>query len=80
MNTHAFAPSSWSTAAFGDASESAPMELSALSEHLGQCHGARGRLFGLHCAAETAHRFMLARLVTTTVVAALVIGVACSFT
>lgn len=78
MNTRAIAPSSWTTASFGDAADTSPMELSALSEHLDLCRGARGRLFSLHCAAESAHRFMAARLVTTAAVAALLIGVACA--
>jgi hypothetical protein len=77
MNLRITAPRSWSTAAFGEAADTSPVELSALGEHLGACQGARGRLFALHCAAESLHGFVAPRLVTTLVVAALLIG-ACS--
>ena len=67
MNSPAATPSSWSTASFGDAASTSPMELSALSDHLDLCHGARGRLFTVRCAADALHRFMASRLVTTVV-------------
>ncbi len=50
------------------------MELSALGEHLGHCKGAQGRWFTLHCVAETLNGFLSARLVTTLVTAAVLIG------
>jgi hypothetical protein len=50
------------------------MELSALGEHLYMCKVSQGRLFGLHCAAEWMNGFVAARLVTTLVVVALLIG------
>ena len=52
------------------------MELSELGEHLDHCKGAHGRLFTLRCVAETLNGFLASRLVTTLVVAALLIGVA----
>jgi hypothetical protein len=75
MNTHVNATPSWSTASFGAAPDTSPMELTALGEHLDLCRGSRGRLFALHCAAQTLHGFVAPRLVTTLVVAALLIGV-----
>lgn len=51
------------------------MELSGLSEHLASCKGLHGRLFTLQCLAEATDRFIAARLVTTLVVAAFLIGV-----
>lgn len=75
MNTNVIAPPCWSTASFGDAADTSPMELSALGEHLDLCRGARGRLFALHCVAQTMHGFVAARFVTTLVVVALLIGV-----
>lgn len=66
----------WSTASFGQSTDTTPMELSGLSEHLHSCKGAHGRLFTLQCVAEAADRFIAARLVTTLVVAAVLIGVA----
>lgn len=65
MNRSAIATTRWSTASFADAADTSPMELSALSDHLGLCHGARGRWFTLRCAADALHGFMASRLVTT---------------
>ena len=76
MNTNVIVPRCWSTASFGDAASTSPMELSALGEHLNLCRGARGRLFALHCVAQTMHGFVAARFVTTLVLVALLIGVA----
>jgi hypothetical protein len=75
MNNDLIAHPSWSTASFGDAADTSPMELSALGEHLDTCQGSRGRLFALHCVAETMHGFVAARLVTTLMAVALLIGV-----
>ncbi len=66
----------WSTASFGESADTSPMELSALGEHLDVCKGTRGRLFAMHCVAETVHGFVAARFVTTLAVVALLIGVA----
>lgn len=75
MNIHVIATPSWSTASFGDAADTSPMELSALGEHLDLCRGARGRLFALQCAVQAMHGFVAARFVTTLVVVSLLIGV-----
>jgi hypothetical protein len=66
----------WSTASFGRAADTLPMELSALGEHLNLCQGSRGRLFVLRSIAETMNTFLAARFVTTVVVVALLIGAA----
>ncbi len=70
------AHSFWSTASFGDSVQATPHEVSGLSEHLDSCKGAQGRLFTLQCIAEAADRFIAGRLVTTLVVATLLIGTA----
>ena len=67
---------SWATASFGHDADTLPMELSALGEHLDHCKGAHGRLFTFQCVAETLNGFLSARLVTTLVAAALLIGIA----
>ena len=67
MHSRIASPSSWTTASYGDAAHTSPMELSALSDHLGACHDSRGRLFTLRCVADALHRFMASRLVTTVV-------------
>ena len=64
----------WSTASFGAAADTSPMELSALGEHLHLCRGLRGRLFGLRWRAEAMHGFVAPRFVTTLVAVALLIG------
>jgi len=66
----------WSTSSFGDSTGTSPLELEALGEHLDRCRGARGRLFGLHCAAQSMHCFVAPRLVTTVVVVGLLVGAA----
>ena len=71
---HAIANHSWTTASFGGAADTSPMELSALGEHLDRCKGAHGRLFALRCFAERMNGFVSARFVTTLVVATLLIG------
>lgn len=63
---------SWSTASFGGTADASPKELSTLTEHLAVCRAHSPRLFGLHCAVESARDFVAARFVTTVVVAVLV--------
>lgn len=74
MNTKVITSPSWSTASFGDSAQTSPVELSALGEHLDSCRGAHGRWFALQCAAQTMHGFVAARLVTTLLLLALLIG------
>lgn len=64
----------WSTASFGEAADTSPMELSALGEHLQTCRSLSGRLFVLRCTAEAVQSFVAARFVTTLVVGALILG------
>lgn len=74
MHTHVIVSPSWNTASFGDAADTSPTDLSALREHLELCQRSRGRLFGLHCVAQSMRGFVVARIVTTLVVLALLIG------
>ena len=67
---------SWSTSTFSNSADTSPMELSELGEHLGHCMGPHGRLWTLQCIAENLNGFLSSRLVTTLVVAALLIGIA----
>lgn len=66
----------WSTASYGDAPDTSPMELSALGEHLRACTRPHSRWFALQCVAEHANGFVAARIVTTLAAAALLIGLA----
>ena len=74
MSSHAVATPTWTTAAFGDAPDTSPMELNELGDHLGRCNGSRSRWFSLQCAAQATHGFVSSRFVTTLVVAALLLG------
>jgi len=64
----------WSTSSFGHAAIASPAELSELGAHLRTCSCASGHLFTLQCGGEAVHGFLAARIVTTIVVAAVVIG------
>jgi hypothetical protein len=64
----------WSTASFGDAADTSPMELSALGEHLDSCKRSDGRWLALRFVVERMNGFVAARFVTTLAVAALLIG------
>lgn len=75
MHTHEMVAPCWSTASFGDAVDTSPMELSALGAHLVSCNVSRGRLFAFRCVTEAMNGFVTGRFVTTLVVAALLIGV-----
>ncbi len=75
MHTLSITPPLWSTASFGDTADTSPMELSALGAHMAACKALTGRLFAARCAAEAMHGFVAGRLVTTLVVAALLMGV-----
>ena len=66
---------SWATSAFPEAADSAPMDLSALGEHVDHCNGSRSRWFALQCAADRVSAFVAPRLVTTVVLVALAFGV-----
>ncbi|HET7525034.1 MAG TPA: hypothetical protein VFK10_03750 [Burkholderiaceae bacterium] len=74
MNPLADAKPPWSTASFGDAAETSPLELSVLGDHLDSCKRSHGRWFALQCAAERMNGFVAARFVTTLTVATLLIG------
>lgn len=65
----------WSTASFGETTDTLPMELSALGTHMAACKTLKGRLFDARCVAEAMHGFVSCRMVTTLVVATLVIGI-----
>lgn len=74
MQTKTLTNPLWSTASFEEATDSLPMELSALGQHVDRCRGARGRWFALHSAAERLNGFVAQRFVTTLVVVTLLIA------
>lgn len=62
-NTHT--ARSWTTASFGGNTDTSPVELMSLGDHLGVCKSPHGNLFVLHCMAEATREFMAARFMTT---------------
>ena len=74
MNTHPIASPAWSTASFGNPTDTLPTELIALGAHLNLCKGSHGRLSALHGAAQAMHGFAASRFITTLVLIALLIG------
>lgn len=69
MNDAAHPVPHWATAADGEATDTSPMELMLLGEHLVGCRGDAGHWMGLRCAAEQVHGFAAPRLITTLVAA-----------
>ena len=63
----------WDTSSTGHSADTSPMELSNLGEQLSKCQELRGRLFTLHCVADSLHRFLLAHFVSSLVLVALFI-------
>lgn len=69
-------PTAWSTTSIGGSTDTSPMELDALGQHLSACRGQQGRFPAIRCAAERLHAHVAARLVTSLVVAvALLAGI-----
>ena len=64
----------WSTASFGDAADTSPMELSVLGDHMAKCSHTPGRLFSWQCTAEAVHRAVASRFVTTLTLATVVVA------
>jgi hypothetical protein len=64
----------WSTASFGDAADTSPMELSVLGEHMAKCSHPPGRLFSWQCTAEAIHGAVSSRFVTTLTLATIVVA------
>jgi|JI10StandDraft_1071094.scaffolds.fasta_scaffold568944_2 hypothetical protein len=62
----------WSTAAFGDSTDTAPGELCALDQHLQQCQGGHRRWRALGRGAEGLHGFVAPRFITTLALLAVV--------
>jgi hypothetical protein len=57
----------WTTTAMSGATDTSPMELTALGDHLDLCRAGHGRLFAMRCAAESVSGFVSARFVSSLV-------------
>jgi hypothetical protein len=76
MNADAAPPPRWSTASIPDATDTSPMELGVLGDHVSHCNGCRGRWFALRCAADAVHDFIAPRFVTTLVIVGVALALA----
>lgn len=65
----------WSTASFGAATETTPMELLALGAHLQMCRGTGQRMFRVRRGADAVQGFVMSRLVTSAAGLALLLSV-----
>lgn len=66
----------WSTSSYGQATDTTPMELSALGEHLALCNGDGARRVAVRCGAQRLRGFVMSRLVSALAVVAVLIGAA----
>jgi hypothetical protein len=66
----------WSTASFGGSTETTPVELTSLGDHLGLCRTPNGHWFALHCVADSVRGFMATRFMTTLLGLAILVGIA----
>jgi len=65
----------WSTTCQGDSTDTTPMDLSALGDHVSRCRAASSRFSGLQWAAEAVHGMVVSRFVTTLAVTAALIAI-----
>jgi len=63
-----------STAARGDPAYTRPQELAALGAHAEDCESVRGPFFGLRCQLDAARSFVASRVVSTLLLAAVLLG------
>ncbi len=74
MAYHPSFPPTWDTASLGRPASASALEHSALSAHLGDCGACRGRLHTLQAGAVGLRQLLAARVVTTALVLALLLG------
>ncbi|MDM7944299.1 MAG: hypothetical protein QUV35_16890 [Hydrogenophaga sp.] len=71
----AFAPR-WDTSSFGHPADTSPMECSVLADHLSACSRSRGPWQAVRQASASLRGFVVPRMLTTTLVVALIAGAA----
>ena len=67
-------PPTWDTASLGRPAGASALEHSALSAHLSDCGARRGRLHALQSGAVGLRQLLAARVVTTVLVLAVLLG------
>ena len=76
MTVHRHPQPSWSTASFGNAAATSPMDLNALGQHVQQCSRPGSAWLALTGSAIDLHRGLLARFVTSLALLAVLVGAA----
>lgn len=66
----------WTTACFGHSTDTTPMDLTALGDHMSLCRTAGSRFGGLHCFVQALHGMAASRFVTTLTLTVALIGAA----
>jgi hypothetical protein len=59
----------WTTSAFGNHTDTLPGELKALGQHVNSCNQRHDRMFRARSFADALHAFTVPRLMTTLVMA-----------
>lgn len=75
MNAKHIVAPSWCTKAIGDVAGPSPLEFAELGDYVDLCKVKRGRVFAFYCFAESVVGFVAGRLVTTLLLAVLLIAV-----
>lgn len=69
-----FAPH-WSTTSYGHSTDTTPMDLNALGDHVSRCRADSSRFGGLQWAAQALHGMVAPRFVTTLALTAALIAI-----
>lgn len=78
-NTLPCPPRTWTTSSYGDTTDTTPMELDALREHVAQCSRNGGRLSVLAGGMQKVKGFVAGRVMTSLALVAALAGVVTSF-
>ena len=65
----------WSTTSYGHSTDTTPMDLNALGDHVSRCRAASSRFSALQCAAQAVRGMVASRFVTTLALAAALITI-----
>jgi predicted NAD-dependent protein-ADP-ribosyltransferase YbiA (DUF1768 family) len=66
----------WSTASFGDAADTSPMEMTELGQHMQQCSQPRSHWLLLRSGVDSVHQGLVARFVTSLALMVALVGTA----
>ena len=64
----------WTTTCFGHSTDTTPLDLTALGDHVSRCRTAGSHFGGLHCLVQALHGMAASRFVTTLTLMAALIG------